>query len=324
MNYVFLMDPLENVVVDKDTSLALMVGAHHRGHKVYYLADGGIVRTDNKLQFHVREVTPQYKKDEPFIDQGAAVLVQDDVHVIFIRTDPPFDERYLHNTWLLDLLPEYIPVINSPSGIRTANEKIWATQFTSIIPKTMIASQRNELFHFVKTEKDVIVKPTASFGGQSIFHIKNNDLNTKVILETLTANWTRDIIVQKYIPEAQQGDKRILILDGEPLGAVLRLHADDDHRNNFASGGKPLSIDITKRDQEIIDHLRPKLKKLGLHFVGIDIIGDYLIEVNVTSPTCLQEMNKLYHCHLEDSVIKFSEKLVDQFSANNRIALWKE
>ena len=324
MNYVFLMDPLENVVVEKDTSLALMVGAHRKGHKVYFLPDGGIVRKNNKLQFHVREVTPQYKKNEPFIDHGAVVLVQDDVHVIFIRTDPPFDEQYLHNTWLLDLLPEYIPVINAPSGIRTANEKIWATQFISIIPETLIGSQKRELLEFVKAQKDVIAKPTDSFGGQSIFHIKTNESNTNVILETLTKNWTHDIILQKYIPEAQKGDKRILLLDGEPLGAVLRLHAADDHRNNFFSGGKPLSIDITKRDQEIIDHLRPELKRLGLHFVGIDIIGDYLIEVNITSPTCLQEMNKLYHCHLEDSVIKFSEKLVDQFSANNRIALWRE
>ena len=324
MNYVFLMDPLENVIAEKDTSLALMVGAHHKGHKVYFLPSNGIVRKNNKLHFHVREVTPQYKRNEPFIDHGATVLVQDDVHVIFVRTDPPFGERYLHNTWLLDLLPEHIPVINAVNGIRTANEKIWATQFTSIIPKTVIGSQREELHEFVKAEKDVIAKPTDSFGGQSIFHIKGHECNTNVILETLTENWTRDIIVQRYIPEAQQGDKRILILDGEPLGAVLRLHSDDDHRNNFYSGGKPLSIDITKRDLEIIDHLRPELKKLGLYFVGIDIIGDYLIEVNVTSPTCLQEMNKLYHCHLENDVINFSEKLVDQLAANNRIALWGE
>jgi len=324
MNYVFLMDSPEKIIFEKDTSLALMVGAHRSGHKVYFLPNGGILRKNNKLQFHVREVTPQYKKGEPLIDHGAAVLLQDDVHVIFIRTNPPFDERYLHHTWLLDLLPEHIPVINTPSGIRTANEKIWAAQFTSIVPKTLIGAQREELREFVREEKDVIAKPTDSFGGQSIFHIKHNDNNTNVILETMTENWTRDIIVQQYIPCAQQGDKRILILDGEPLGAVLRLHADDDHRNNFFSGGKPLSIDITKRDQEIIDHLRPELKKLGLYFVGIDIIGDYLIEVNVTSPTCLQEMNKLYHCHLEDSVINFSEKLVDLFSANNRIALWGE
>jgi glutathione synthase len=174
------------------------------------------------------------------------------------------------------------------------------------------------------SEKDVIAKPTDGFGGQSIFHIKANGPNMNVILETLTNNWTNDIIVQKYIPEAQHGDKRILLLNGNPLGAVLRLHADNDHRNNFFSGGKPHAAEITKRDQEIIDHIKPELKKLGLYFVGIDIIGDYLIEINVTSPTCLQEMNRLYHDHLEDRVIDFSEKLVDQYAATNKIALWKE
>jgi glutathione synthase len=314
------MDPLESVIFEKDTSLALMVGACQRGHKVYFLPNGGIVRKNNKLQFHVHEVMPQYKRNNPFIDHGATVLVQDDVHVIFIRTDPPFNERYLHNTWLLDLLPEHIPVINAPSGVRAANEKIWATQFTSLVPKTLIGANKDELREFIKSQKDVIAKPTDSFGGQSIFHMKSNEPNTNVILETMTKNWTRDIILQQYIPEAQKGDKRILLLDGEPLGAVLRLHADDDHRNNFFSGGKPLPADISKRDQEIIDHLKPALKKLGLYFVGIDIIGDYLIEVNVTSPTCLQEMNKLYRSNLEDRVIRFSEILVDQFAAINKIA----
>jgi len=272
----------------------------------------------------VTEVIPQLKKDEPFIKKEPTTIDQNDVHVIFIRTDPPFNEQYLHNTWLLDLLPSIIPVINTPGGIRAANEKIWAMQFTSVIPNTLIGRQKDDLKQFLIVEKDVIAKPTDSFGGQSIFHIKSGDPNSNVILESLTHNWQRDIIVQKYIQEAQKGDKRILILDGEPLGAVLRLHAEGDHRNNFHSGGKPLSIDINNRDKEIIEQLKPALKKLGLYFVGIDVIGDYLIEVNVTSPTCLQEMNRLYHCHLEDRVIEFSEKLVDQFTANNRIPLWKE
>ena len=139
-----------------------------------------------------------------------------------------------------------------------------------------------------------------------------------MILETLTQNWQRDIILQKYIPAAVEGDKRILLLNGEPLGAVLRLHSEDDHRNNFFSGGKPLAAEINKRDREIIDVLKPELKKLGLYFVGIDIIGDYLIEVNVTSPTCLQEMNRLYDRQLEDDVISFSEKLIEQTATQRR------
>jgi glutathione synthase len=312
MNYVFLMDPLNSVIAEKDTTLALMVGAHRKGHKVYFLPDGGIVLKEDKLQFHVLDVTPQYDKHRPFVDNGPVVLIQDDVHVLFIRSDPPFDEQYLHNTWLLDLLPDHIPVINAPAGIRAANEKIWTARFPSVVPRTLIGRNKGDLLAFLADEKDIIAKPTDSYGGQSVFHIRIGGHNTNVILETLTQNWRRDIIVQEYIPAAQDGDKRILILDGEPLGAVMRLHAENDHRNNFFSGGKPLAADINARDREIIGVLQPHLANLGLYFVGLDIIGDYLIEVNVTSPTCLQEMNRLYQVQLEDDVIDFSEKLVLQ------------
>jgi glutathione synthase len=312
MNYIFLMDSLERVLPEKDTTLALMVGAHRKRHNVYFLPDGGMVRNDGVLYFHVRQVTPQYNKAPAFIDHGKTELSQDEIHVVFVRTDPPFGEQYLHNTWLLDLLPGHIPVINAPSGIRTVNEKIWVTQFTSLVPKTLIGCQQKELLEFITKYKEAIAKPTDSYGGQSVFHIQPGQKNTKVILETLTRNWKRDIIVQQYVPEAQKGDKRVLLLDGEPLGAVLRQHAEDDHRNNFFAGGKPKATEITKRDLEIITRLKPELKKLGLYFVGIDIIGDYLIEVNVTSPTCLREMNALYDCRLEDKIIEFSEKLVLQ------------
>ncbi|MBN1869383.1 MAG: glutathione synthase [Candidatus Omnitrophica bacterium] len=318
MNYVFLMDPLSSVVVKKDTSLALMVGARRKGHNVYFLPNGGIILKSGSLHFRVLKVTPQYDVKHPFIEDTPALLDAEDVHVIFIRTDPPFNEKYLRNTWLLDLLPKHIPVINTPSGIRTVNEKIWVSRFTSIVPKTLISSSRDDLLGFLREEKDIIAKPTDSYGGQSVFHIMTDGQNTNVILETLTQNWRKDIILQKYIPDSLEGDKRILLLDGKPLGAVLRLHSEDDHRNNFFSGGKPLAVKINRRDQEIIDVIKPELKKLGLYFVGIDIIGDYLIEVNVTSPTCLQEMNQLYDRQLEYDVISFSEELVEQFMASRQ------
>ncbi len=314
MNYVFLMGSLDSVIAKKDTSLALMVAAHRKGHSVFFLPNGGMVVKGKRLKFHVREVLPQFDEEQPFINKGAAVLSDDDVDVVFIRTDPPFNDQYLHNTWLLDLLPAHVPVINRPLGIRTVNEKIWASQFTSIVPRTMIASHKKELLAFLKEEKDVIAKPTNSYGGQSVFHLNANGPNAIVILETLTKNWSRDIIMQEYIPAAEHGDKRILLLDGEPLGVVLRVHSQDDHRNNFFAGGKPLAANINRRDEEIISILKPEFKRLGLYFVGIDIIGDYLIETNVTSPTCLQEMNRLYNCQLEDKVINFSEELAKQWT----------
>lgn len=312
MNFLFLMDPLHTVIPEKDTTLALMLGAHRKGHTIYFLPDGGIVRKNNKLYFHVVNVTPQENPRQPFVEHHASVLDEEDVDIIFIRSDPPFDEQYLINTWLLDLLPKEIPVINRPSGIRRANEKIWAAQFTSITPKTFIGRNRQDIYEFLTQEKNIVAKPTDGHGGQSVFHIQQGDRNAHVILETLTKNWKRDVILQEFLAESQHGDKRILLLNGEPLGAVLRLHAEDDHRNNFFSGGKPLPCDITAQDKNIIESLAPELQRLGLYFAGIDIIGNYLVEVNVTSPTCLLEMNQLYSLRLEDDIIAFVEKLSSQ------------
>ena len=308
MNFLFLMDPLESVIYEKDTTFILMVGAHRKGHKVFYLPDGGMTLVDGELQFHAIEVIPDKNEDLPFIVKKSHYFSEDEIDAVFIRTDPPFDQQYLLNTWLLDHV-KTIPVINSPNGIRTVNEKIWAMQFTSLVPKTLISRHRHELLDFLKDEKDIIAKPTDGHGGKGVFRVKKGDVNINVIFETLTNGFQREIIVQKYIKEAQKGDKRILLLNGEPLGAVLRVHSKDDHRNNFFSGGKPAPAKITKRDLEIIRTLKPHLRKLGLYFVGIDILGNYLTEVNVTSPTCLQEMNHLYKKHLEDKVISFVEKL---------------
>lgn len=309
MNFVFLMDPLETVVQEKDTSFILMLGAHRQGHSVYFLGDGGITLHNGSLHFQTLKVIPEQNQKNPFPQRTPHKLNDPDVDCVFIRNDPPFDSQYLLNTWLLDRLPARIPVINKPSGIRTANEKIWATQFQGIVPRTLIGRNRQELWDFFLSEKDIVAKPTDGFGGSSIFHIHLLDKNAKVILETMTHHWTKDVILQQYIPQAQQGDKRILLLNGEPLGAILRVHAADDHRNNLFAGGKEMATDINHRDREIIRILKPELQKLGLYFVGIDIIGGYLIEVNVTSPTCLQEMNRLYGQKLEEKVIEFAEEL---------------
>jgi len=314
MKFVFLMDPLHTVVMEKDTAFILMLGAHRRGHQVYFVPDGGITLNQDRLVFHTEEVVPRTDKDAPFEIKGAADLTADEVDAVFIRNDPPFDEQYLINTWLLEHFAPGIPVINNPAGIRTVNEKIWAAQFTDLIPPTMIGRKYSLLREFLQTHKEIIAKPTNSYGGQSIFYIKTGDPNTNVIFETLTAGYTRDIILQKFIPESREGDKRVILLNGEPLGAVLRLHSEEDHRNNFMAGGKPHPADISAREKDIIEALKPHLRKLGLYFVGIDLIGGYLIEVNVTSPTCLQEINRLSERHVENDVIEFVENLTRNFS----------
>ena len=310
MKFLFLMDPLESVKFDKDTTFILMLGAHARGHEVYYLPKDGISLVESKVYFHVIKVIPQNIPHMPFKEEFTLRLNQNDIHAVFVRTDPPVDDLYIMNTLLLDHLPKHIPVINSTTGIRTVNEKVWGSQFTKITPSTIISSNQGDLLNFITKYKNVIAKPTNGYGGKNVFHIEKGSTNTKVILENLTDNYNKAIVVQKYIPESKNGDKRILLLNGNILGAVLRVHQEGEHRNNFYAGGKAMPTKITANDKKIVSVLKPHLQKLGLYFVGIDILGDYLIEVNVTSPTCLQEMNRLYNLKLEEKVITFVERLV--------------
>jgi len=309
MNILFLMDPWEDLIPEKDTTLLLMQGAQRRNHRVFYLPEGGITFNEGKFDFAVEELKLTDRLKDPITRVASKRLPEAEVDCIFIRTDPPFDVPYLTSTWLLDLLPKRIKVINSPNGIRTVNEKLWATQFSDLIPPTLITRDIRTMRDFLKTHKKIIIKPTNQYGGQSIFKVAASDPNANVIFETVSHEGNIEVICQSYIPEAKDGDKRILVLDGKPLGTVLRVHTKDDFRNNFFAGGKAHPTTVTKRDQEIIKKLAPSLKKLGLHFVGIDIIGPHLIEVNVTSPTCMKEMNMLNGTSLEDDVISFVEKL---------------
>ena len=319
MKFLFLMNPLDQVVIIKDTSFIFMLGAHKRGHDVYYLPLDGITKVNGKLKFAVQKVTPQQVEGSPFIVEDALTLEESDVDAVFIRTDPPFDADYLMKTWLLDSVKDRIFLINDPNGVRTVNEKVWATQFVDLIPPTCVTRSKKEYLSFLDEYEHIVGKPTDGFGGQGVFQIKKGDPNTNVIFETLTDNGARDVILQKYIPEAADGDKRIILLNGELIGAVLRLHGGDDPRNNFFSGGKPVKTEVTDREHEIIATLKPELQKLGLYFVGIDVMGDYLVEVNVTSPTCVQEINRLENVQLEDEVISFVEKQVELLKTGNKI-----
>lgn len=312
MHYLFLMDPLESVNPRKDTSYAFMLGAHRRGHEVSYLPQGGISVEGGEVEFEIEPVVPRTDPEQPFQRSAPRVCSADEVDAVFIRTDPPFDEAYLMDTWLLDLLPDRVFVMNRPAGIRSTNEKVWATQFAEWLPPTLITRRRERFQAYLEEHGELIAKPTDGYGGMGVFVVRRGDTNAGVIFEMLSRHGSREIIVQRFVPEAAQGDKRILLLEGEPLGAVLRVHGAGEHRNNFFAGGEPQPAEITPGDRQIIEALRPHLVEAGLYFTGIDIIGDRLIEVNVTSPTCLQEMNRLTGQALEDRVIAFVEKQVLQ------------
>ncbi len=312
MKFLFLVDQPQSINPKKDTSLALMDCAQKRNHNIYICQDGDIILKNDKLYFDACRIKVNRQDEIPISLIEAFQTCEDEFDAVFIRNDPPFDEQYLLNTWLLDRISQRIVVVNRPEGLRTVNEKIWVTRFPQYIPKTIISRKKLELRDFFKTHKTVVAKPTNSYGGSKVFLINEGDNNAHVILETLTENYEKDIILQKFVKDANMGDKRILLLDGEFLGAVLRVHSKDDHRNNFFSGGEPMACDITEREHEIIDEIAPHLRDLGLFLVGIDVIGDYLIEVNVTSPTCLQEIERLTGEDLGTPVIAQIENMVKE------------
>ena len=309
MKIAFLIDPLETLKPYKDTSLAIIEACLLEEMDVYVFTTHNISWYDNQVLLNANLII---HKDNHFIKGNLITIEANTLDVIFIRTDPPFDDNYLTTTLILDTIADDVFIMNSPSGIRNVNEKLWLTKFPEITVPTLVTKSIHEYHTFLEYHQKVVVKPTDGFGGHNIFIAEIDQNNVNVIFETLSNNGNRFIIVQKYIEEAVIGDKRILLLNGEPLGAILRVHSQGDHRNNFAAGGKPHNTEITEQDYKIIETIKPHLIKNGLYFVGIDILGPYLTEVNVTSPTCLREINQSQNTYLQTKIINFIKKKVKQ------------
>jgi glutathione synthetase, prokaryotic len=291
----FLMDPLEQVLVHHDTTFALMRAAQERGHRLLSFGQEDLFHQGSQVHARAREV-------EVFDRQGHhfRVIAQREVplgvlDVLWMRKDPPVDVAFLHATQLVEVTGGRSPVtVNSPTGLRTANEKLWALHFPDLIPQTLVSSDLAQLRAFVEAAADgAIVKPVDGHGGEGVVLLQRGDRNTTSILELLTARGRDWAVAQAYVPAARQGDKRILLLEGEPLGAINRVPLDSENRANMAVGGQPVKTELTARDREICARLAPFLCTEGLIFVGLDVIGDYLIEVNVTSPTGLAELARL-------------------------------
>lgn len=307
MNFAFLIDPPESLHIEKDTSFALMLEAQRRGHTIHVLERGDLSLKAGKLLLSTRTATVADGTTKAFTLADKNVRAADEVDVFFVRTDPPFNTAYLTDTWLLSNAGKKPLIINAPHGLRTINEKIWAAQFADITPATLITADSTEFKAFLQEHKSAVVKPTDGFGGSAVFLLNHGDKNAAVTFETLQ-RMSGYVIVQAYLPAATAGDKRILLLKGEILGAVLRHHSGDDHRNNFAAGGKAMQTEITDNDRKICERLKPHLIDNGIFFAGIDIIGDKLIEVNVTSPTCLREMQRYYSENLAERIIIAAEE----------------
>ncbi len=314
MKFAFLIDPLKTLNIAKDTSLLLMSEAFKRKHRTFIFTQDDITLQGDVVTIALQRILRRDGVNSlSFNVDSITKMKAEELDAIFIRKDPPFDQNYLSNTWILEFVSKKVLILNDPRGIRNTNEKICAHHFKKFIPETLITKNIADYKYFLKQHKNVILKPIDGFSGKNIFLVRQNDLNANAIFENITKDKKDYIIVQKYIRSATLGDKRILLLNGEPLGAILRLHSKGDHRNNFAAGGSAQKIKINKKDMEIVNALKPYLQKNGLYFVGIDIIGTFLTEINVTSPTCLQEMNKIYNKNLEKNVIDFVEESVKKF-----------
>jgi len=304
------MDPIERILPDKDTTFVLMLETLHRGHGVYYCTQPDLFALDNTphARFRRAEVVrgvPHYR----LFEERTEPL--DWFQVIFMRKDPPVDMAYLFATQLLSLTdPRRTLVLNNPRGLRDANEKLYALNFPSVLSPTIVTSDMDRLRTFLdQVGGEVILKPLDACGGAGIFLIRRSDRNLNSILEISTDNGRRLTMGQRYIPEIRNGDKRVIMLDGHPIGAVLRVPREDESRGNIHVGGTCVRTALTPRDLEITATVGPRLRADGLFFVGLDIIGDYLTEVNVTSPTGIQEINALDDTRLEALVIDAVEAL---------------
>ncbi|HTT74430.1 MAG TPA: glutathione synthase [Candidatus Binataceae bacterium] len=315
--FAFVMDPMESVLPDKDTTFVFMLESLARGHQVFHLGLKGLYTLGHQAfafarRCEVARAEPHYR----FLDEGCAYTLEA-FDAIFMRKDPPADAAYLFATMMLSLADSRRTfVLNSPSGLREANEKLYALNFPGAIPPTMVSYEITRLKQFMKDQGgEMVVKPLDGHGGESVFLARGDDRNLNPILETVTRSESRPIMAQRYVPEIRDGDKRVILLDGEPLGGTLRVPRDDEHRGNIHVGGNCVKVDLTPRDLEICRMVAQRARRDGLYFVGLDIIGNYLTEVNVTSPTGVQEIDRLNGVNLEAQVIDFVETRVKALRA---------
>lgn len=311
MRCVFLMDPMESVKVYKDTTYFLMVAAETLGHRIYHMLPQDLHVRGGRVLGSVTHLTVHDNGTPPFREIERDSVPLDEMDLIMIRPDPPFDRRYLYLTLILDLLPPKVVVVNRPQGLRDWNEKLAALKFTDLGPRTLVSADPNAILEFIsQVGGRITLKPVDGFGGRGIFFLGPDDPNRDQIVNLMTGKGRRFMIAQEYLEAARDGDKRILLLNGEPLGAILRLHPPEKEINNLDAGGTALQVEMTDRDREICRRLRPHLLANGLVFVGIDVIGDRLVEINVTSPTGLRELADFSEQALHLRVMQALEDLV--------------
>lgn len=305
-----LMDPIGRIKPWKDTSFALLLEAQRRGWALHYLELTDLYLRDGTVRARHRGLAVTDNREDWFEFQDEADTPLTELDLVLMRKDPPVDAEFLAATHLLSLAAQAgLAVINDPASLRDCNEKLFAQWFPAYCPPTLVSRDRARLRAFLAEQGHVVFKPLDGMGGASIFVLPAGDPNTSVVLDTLTAHGQRQIMAQRYLPEIAQGDKRILLLDGEPVPyALARIPAAGESRGNLAAGGRGEGVVLSDRDREICRAVGPALVERGLRFVGLDVIGDYLTEINVTSPTCVRELDAIYGLNIAGQFFDCLEK----------------
>ena len=288
-----IMDPISGIATYKDSTFAMLLEAQRRGHEIRYMEPGDLTMRDGAAFGHMRLLEVRDNNNDWFTLDESRNAPLAELDFLLMRKDPPFDMDYVYTTYVLDLAEcSGVTVVNRPQALRDANEKCFITQFPQCCVPMLITRSSAEIRAFAAEQGLSVVKPLDGMGGESIFRLEPDDPNLNVILETITARDRELVMVQRYIPEIAAGDKRILVVNGDPVPyALARIPGEGDFRGNLAKGGTGVGVELSERDRWIVSQVAPELKKRGILFAGLDVIGDWLTEINVTSPTCIRELD---------------------------------
>jgi glutathione synthase len=286
------MDPIDRIDISGDSTFALALEAQARGHHLLYYLPRDLTLQNGRVTARARPLSVRPVKGDHFELGGEELVDLSTLDVVMMRQDPPFDMGYITATHVLEHIHPKTLVVNDPAQVRNAPEKLFVAHFSALMPPTVITSDRREIMAFRAQHKDIIVKPLFGAGGAGVFHLRPEDENLNALLELFTQFYREPVVVQRYLPEVREGDKRIILVDGKFAGAVNRVPAAGEARSNLHVGGRAAPTTLTKREQEICEAIGPELSRRGLIFVGIDVIGDWMTEINVTSPTGIQEIRR--------------------------------
>lgn len=303
LKVAFQMDEMEGINIDGDSTFVLMLEAQERGFELWHYLAENLSYEDGAVFATARKVEVRREKGNHFsFVSDATQLDLRTVDVVWMRQDPPFDMSYITATHLLDLIADETLVMNNPSEVRNAPEKLFVMKFIDLMPPTLITRSEDVVRDFRQKHGEIVVKPLYGNGGAGVFHLKEGDSNLGSLMEMFLMGSREPVMVQKFLPEVREGDKRVILIDGEAVGAINRVPAKGEVRSNLVAGGKAVRSSLTEREVEICDTIGPDLKARGLTFVGIDVIGDWLTEINVTSPTGLQSVNQFDGVNLQAQI----------------------